>query len=400
MQKSTEIRDDSSGRARNCLTGLGTAYPPHLLTPEWLEDVADRFHDVEESEGLQQLLNVVSPKTGIETRAGVCNHGTHAFGTNKDPPTIAELDKFFRIEGVKLAVEACKAALSESGIAVDQITHTVAVTCTNQGSPGYDLLVHQQLGLSPGVNRTLLHGVGCAGGLSVIRAASQVVLAATARGKPAHVLGFACELSTPLLRRELADAAKSPARDVSIASALFSDGAAAFLMTNDRGLGASKPLFEVLACESALIPGTLGHMGCYADSQGYRTILTRDVPRSVKLSVEPMFTSLLSDCFDLGLPNEANDFDWALHPGGRAIIDSIQATMALDHDRLRATNEIYRTRGNSSSPTVLIVLDKLRSMGPRDHIVAASFGPGLSIEMALLKHCRQERHPAAMSNGH
>ncbi|OQO08813.1 hypothetical protein B0A48_05703 [Cryoendolithus antarcticus] len=388
MQKTTQNRDDSSGRARTWLTGLGTAYPAHLLTPEWLEDVADRFHDVKKSEGLQQLLNVVIPRTGIETRAGVCDHGTNGFGTNKDPPKIAELDDFFRIEGVKLAVEACKAALSVSCIAVDQITHTVAVTCTNQGSPGYDLLVHQQLGLSARVNRTLLHGVGCAGGLSIIRAGSQVVLAATACGKPARVLGFACELSTPLLRRELADAAKSSARDVSIASALFSDGAAAFVMTNDLGLGDSKPLFEVLACESALLPETLGHMGCYADSHGYRTILTRDVPRSVNLSVEPMFTSLLSECSDLGLPSKSNDFDWALHPGGRAIIDSIQATMNLDDDRLRATNDIYRTRGNSSSPTVLVVLDKLRTMGPRDHIVAASFGPGLSIEMALLKHYR------------
>ncbi|KAK6434607.1 hypothetical protein LTR95_009211 [Oleoguttula sp. CCFEE 5521] len=267
-KNSTEIGGDVSGRARTWLTGLGTAYPPNLLTPEWLEAVADRFHDVKQSEGLQQLLNVVSPKTGIETRAGVCDYGPNGFGTKTSPPTIAELDNLFRIEGVKLAVEACKAALSESGIGVDQITHTVGVTCTNQGNPGYDLLVHQQLGLRSYVDRMLLHGVGCAGGLSILRAASQAVLAATARGKPARVLGFACELSTPLLRRELADAAKSSARDVSIASALFSDGAAAFVMTNDLGLDNSKPLFEVLASASALISQTLDHMGCYADLHG------------------------------------------------------------------------------------------------------------------------------------
>ncbi|OQO07715.1 hypothetical protein B0A48_07412 [Cryoendolithus antarcticus] len=268
MQKSTGNRDDSSGRARSWLTGLGTAYPRNLLTPEWLEQVADWFHDVKESEGLQQLLNVVSPKTGIETRAGVCEYGPNGFGTKTDPPTIAELDNFFRTEGVKLAVEACKAALSESGIGVDQVTHTVGVTCTNQGNPGYDLLVHQQLGLRSDVDRMLLHGVGCAGGLAILRAASQAVLAATARGKPARILGFACELSTPLLRRELADAAKSSARDVSIASVLFSDGAAAFVMTNDLGLEHSKPLLEVLNSASALIPQTLGHMGCYADLHG------------------------------------------------------------------------------------------------------------------------------------
>lgn len=87
------------------------------------------------------------------------------------------------------------------------------------------------------------------------------------------------------------------------------------------------------------------------------------------------------------LSNE--DFDWALHPGGRAILDGVQYTMGLTEHQLRASRDIYRTRGNSSSPTVLIVLDKLRTMGRgSDHVVATAFGPGLTIEMALLRRCR------------
>jgi type III polyketide synthase len=83
------------------------------------------------------------------------------------------------------------------------------------------------------------------------------------------------------------------------------------------------------------------------------------------------------------------DFDWALHPGGIAIIEGVRSSMGLAEEHLLATHEIYRTRGNSSSPTVLIVLDMLRSMGDgREHVVATSFGPGLSIEMAMLKRCR------------
>lgn len=83
------------------------------------------------------------------------------------------------------------------------------------------------------------------------------------------------------------------------------------------------------------------------------------------------------------------DFDWALHPGGIAIIEGVKSSMCLSKEQLRATHEIYRTRGNSSSPTVLAVLDMLRSMGSgREHVVAASFGPGLSIEMAMLRRCR------------
>jgi type III polyketide synthase len=93
------------------------------------------------------------------------------------------------------------------------------------------------------------------------------------------------------------------------------------------------------------------------------------------------------------MPLQPEDFDWALHPGGLAIIEGVRSSMGLSAEHLLATNEIYCTRGNSSSPTVLIVLDMLRSMeGGRSHVVAASFGPGLSIEMAMLRRCRYWTH--------
>lgn len=85
----------------------------------------------------------------------------------------------------------------------------------------------------------------------------------------------------------------------------------------------------------------------------------------------------------------ASDCDWALHPGGTAIINGVETLFHLNDDQLRATREVYRNRGNSSSPSVLLVLDELRRMGKgRDRVVAASFGPGLAIEMATMKRCR------------
>jgi type III polyketide synthase len=82
------------------------------------------------------------------------------------------------------------------------------------------------------------------------------------------------------------------------------------------------------------------------------------------------------------------DFDWALHPGGRAIIDGVAEVLQLSEDQLQTSREIYRTRGNSSSASVLIVLDRLRSKSKTAHVVATSFGPGLAIEMALLRRCQ------------
>lgn len=123
---------------------------------------------------------------------------------------------------------------------------------------------------------------------------------------------------------------------------------------------------------------------------GYRIVLTRDVATKSAGAVAPMFLKLLpSFCDKAGLPHaKAADLDWALHPGGKAIINVVQESMGLTEAQLSATRHIYRTRGNSSSPTALVVLDTLRKAeGGKDDIVAVSFGPGMAIEMAFLRRC-------------
>jgi type III polyketide synthase len=215
---------------------------------------------------LRKLL-AINKKTGIQTRASVLDF-KQGFATNPNPPNFADLDEHFRDVGVNLATQACRKALQEAGIAPEDITHTIAVTCTNQGNPGYNLLVHQELGLRPDIDHTLLHGVGCAGGLSIMRPAAQMALAATARGRPARVLAFACELCTPNVRSELAAAEKSSAEDVCVAAALFSDGAAAFVLTNGIGKGESKGIFQLGAFGNAVVTDTMGHMSFFVDEFG------------------------------------------------------------------------------------------------------------------------------------
>lgn len=131
----------------------------------------------------------------------------------------------------------------------------------------------------------------------------------------------------------------------------------------------------------------------FADPEtGYRTVLNRSVPKHAISAIRPTFDKLLSSfrtqaiCYDL----DVGDFNWVLHPGGRAIIDGVQQAMNLTEEQLRATRDIYKHRGNSSSPTVLAVLDKLRSMQTdKNFVVAAAFGPGISVEMNCLRICSQ-----------
>lgn len=196
----------------------------------------------------------------------------HGFGAHSEPPSLVDLDRFFRKVGVDLTTQACEKALREWGGNKENITHTIGVTCTNQGNPGYDLLVNRALGLDRGVDRMLLHGVGCAGGLALMRAAAQIAHGATALGRPARVLAFACELCTPNVRHELAAAEKNSPEDVGIAAALFSDGAAAFVLCNSLGLEEdATPVFQLVDWGNALIPDTTEHMGFYPESYGWST---------------------------------------------------------------------------------------------------------------------------------
>jgi type III polyketide synthase len=124
---------------------------------------------------------------------------------------------------------------------------------------------------------------------------------------------------------------------------------------------------------------------------GFRTILTGDVTSYTNNAMKPMYQRLLPSIKQKEGKNLIDtDFDWALHPEGATIITGVQEQMKLSNEQLRATKEIYKTRGNSSSPTTVIVLDKLRTMGKgRDYVVAAAVGPGLNIEMSILRRCRE-----------
>ena len=106
-------------------------------------------------------------------------------------------------------------------------------------------------------------------------------------------------------------------------------------------------------------------------------------------AVSPAFQDLLKSIPELGgngKPPIAADFDWALHPGGSTIIAGVEQALNLNQEQLRASYEIYVKYGNSSSATIMAVLDRLRNLGEgREHVVACAFGPGISLELMILR---------------
>jgi Chalcone and stilbene synthases, C-terminal domain len=73
--------------------------------------------------------------------------------------------------------------------------------------------------------------------------------------------------------------------------------------------------------------------------------------------------------------------------------------MGLTQEHLRASYDIYMNHGNSSSATVFAVIEKLFTMGEgREYITSCAFGPGIAIEMMMLKRLQTSR-PGTESPG-
>ncbi|KAJ5889235.1 chalcone synthase B [Penicillium tannophilum] len=367
------------------ITGLATEWPSKLVTPDDLREFAQSLYPAD-APWLQRLLKI-NEKTGIETRS-VVDLWTDPRWRRKDPPKAEEVDTAWREYGVQIAKKAAQKALLDSEIQASDITHLVAVTATNSGSPGYDQIVARELGIPATAERLLISGVGCAGGLAALRMASNLARAATSQGRPARILVLACEICSIFISSELH--AASTSQDMGIGVTLFGDGAAALVVCNSDGVtreSKEKNLprrFSIVDSRSAITPGTHEEMEDKVTSTGFRLVLSKNVPKLTSASLAQPFQSLIMENGMSGA--SATDFDWAIHPGGLSIIKGAQAAMALPDELVVASNEVYKTRGNTSSVAVLAVLERLRTMEMRkQYVIASSFGPGLTTEMMLLK---------------
>ncbi|KAL0934158.1 chalcone and stilbene synthase domain-containing protein [Colletotrichum truncatum] len=370
------------------IIGVGTEYPPHSLAPSSIDYLSEKYYP--ESPAMKKVLSI-NRFTGIEQRSSI---GTpeHPIVNQKEPPSIADLHKVFMSDGVPLAVRASQKAIQEARIDLSEITHVVSTTCTDSANPGFDHYVVRDLGITHQVEKVLLHGVGCSGGLATLRTAANLALGHKARGKPARILCIALEVSTTLVRSELDSIDKT--QDTRIGVALFSDCASAVVLSN--GIGEpTQSVYSLLGWEHKVIPDTEDDLGFDVDPVGWKVVLSPRVPKFASASVPSTFAELLASVPLLGPSYEkADDFDWAMHPGGATILSEAERCMGITPYHMRASYDRYINHGNSSSATIFSVMDRLRSkdmdaIAPdgraRDYVVGCAFGPGITVEMCMLK---------------
>ncbi|KAJ7215563.1 type Iii polyketide Synthase [Mycena pura] len=371
------------------ITGLGVSYPPTLVSNEELAKMAYSLY--KPSAALDKVF-AISTKTGIKTRSQVVT-GDHPLFTQPAIPSITQISELFTQEGVKLAVRAARDALADAGLQPRDVTHLVATTCTTSSNPGYDFHVARALGLPSGVERVLLHGVGCAGGLAAVRLASRLCTSAEAGSGPVHVLVVACEVNSSFARSELECTDRD--NEIRIGTVLFGDGAgAAVVSRSDDTAHPDRGAFEVVHCAHTIIPDTTDILTFDVCPEGWKETISPRLPAVVGKWIPTIYKTLLASvppALAAQLPASPRDLDWPIHTGGAAFLRAAAEALALDQEHLRASWAVYAGHGNTSSSSVLAVLDDSRRTQAREWAVSLAFGPGLVAEVVLLRRLDFQR---------
>ncbi len=367
------------------ILALGTAVPryrvPQAALCEWLvEALADQ-------PALARWLRSLYRLSGIETRYSCLPDASRPPSESRfvptrpvaEAPTTAERMAIYEREAVEIGAAAARRALAEyAGCSEEdvagpaaEITHLIAVSCTGFFAPGLDIAIAGQIGLRPGVERSIVGFMGCSAAFNAMRLAAEIV-----RSRPgARVLVVCAELCSihaqPRLDRV----------NLTVTS-LFADGAAACVIGADESGGRER--FVLNRFSTTYAENTADAMSWRIGDHGFHMTLSPQVPRMVGQIAAPAVDQLLA-----GRPRPPR---WAIHPGGPSIVDQVAEALGLTPEQVAPSREVLRNYGNMSSPTILFVLDELRRRMREEQppaaedAVAMAFGPGLVAEMAHLTY--------------
>lgn len=367
------------------ILAVGTAVPPNAFPQSEYPDFFFNITNTNEKVKLKEKFSRICKNSGINTRYFHCDEAVlkanPSLCTYKDPSLDVRQDIAIR-EVPRLAEKAAIKALKEWGQPRSQITHVVFATTSGVNMPGADLTLTRLLGLRPTVNRTMLYQQGCFGGATVLRVAKDLA----ENNKGARVLTVVSELTCVTFRAPSEDHL-----DNLVGSAIFGDGAAVVIIGADPIPQVERPLFEILWSGETILPESDGAIEGRLTEAGLIFHLLKDVPGLISRNTLPIFQQAVEAA---GSP-EWNDMFWAVHPGGRAILDEVEKTLQLKPEKLKATREILYDYGNMSGASVLFVVDQLRKRSldlgsstygeGNDFGLVVGFGPGLTVEVSVLK---------------
>lgn len=369
------------------ITSLGTAVPGNAIPQGQIARFMAEALEMDERD--QRRLTALYRHTRIDQRHSVLpdyshSRGEYTFYPNTEGlepfPTVGQRMKMYRQEAVPLALSAINDCLtSYPGFDKQRITHIVTVSCTGLYAPGPDIEIIEAMGLPGTTQRMAINFMGCYGAFNGLKAADAIV-----RSTPDAVVLVVCvELCTLHFQ-------KKNDLDNLLSNALFSDGAAAVLIEGQARTDRSLRL-RSFYCD--LLPAGKEAMAWHVTDFGFEMTLTSEVPTVIQQGIGQMLSRLLErsglTIGDIGT--------YALHPGGRRILEVIEGQLGLDQTDNRYAYQVLKEFGNMSSATVLFVLkaiwndlenaatDPDKNSNGAFNILSCAFGPGLTLESMILE---------------
>jgi predicted naringenin-chalcone synthase len=342
---------------------VATATPPHDV-----HDVFLRFGQLmlEKDKRRLALFNRMADRSAISHRysflepdpTGEVVDSGRFYRRGAFPDTAARMRKFEAC-APDLAVAAAEKLLA--GEDRSRITHVVVTSCTGFAAPGIDLALVERCGLPTTVERTMVGFMGCYAAINALKLARHIV-----RSQPqARVLALNLELCTLHLH-------ETDDLEEMLSFLLFADGCAAALVSADP-TGA-----EIKSFRAKLVPGTKELIRWNIRDQGFDMVLSGGVPGAIRTALTEAREEILGGANDIEL--------WAVHPGGRTVLDAVEQAFGLPVEALSASRSVLNDYGNMSSGTVMFVLDRIMRAGKAgQNGCAMSFGPGLVAETMMFR---------------
>jgi alkylresorcinol/alkylpyrone synthase len=350
------------GQGQASILSIGTAVPEVLASSADVKRYIRKAFDLDERR--LAVMDSVIDNSRIQTR-----HMLFPLDYTIQPRPLACISTEYKTHAIRLGRQAVEEALQSAGCEPRDIDLFVTVSCTGVMIPSVDAYLMNEMGFRPDTRRLPVTELGCAAGAAALARASDYI-----RAYPdANVLVLAVELTSLTFQRH----DTSPAHLISCA--LFGDGAAAAVLS-----GRDAPGLRIVGTRSYLIPNSLDAMGFDLRDSGFHIVLSKNVPQMVRDEIGAATESLLARH---GIRREDLRF-CILHPGGQKLLAFVEEELGVSGTLTASSWKVLAEYGNLSSATVLFVAREfLAGPAPQsgDMGLLAAFGPGFSMEMALLE---------------
>lgn len=357
------------------IVAIETAVPEYCFS----QDAFAKFYlNSTDDETDKRKINIIARKSGINKRYSVVND----FG--KDPrdfiffspsanllpePSLTKRMELYKTEAVKLSVSAVQ-KIKNIQVIKNNITHLITVTCTGLSAPGLDIELMRHFEFNPAIQRSSVNFMGCNAAIIALKQADTIC-----NNNPnAQVLVVCTELCTLHFQKQYTD-------DYILSNSIFADGSAAVIVSARPTTDYFKKPVQISRFDSLIVHNGYKDMAWQLSETGFLMNLTSYVSSIIKENIKPMMDAI-------GL--KANDVQhWAVHPGGKRIIDDFEDALGLEQPQLFHSYDVLKNFGNMSSPTILFVLKQLlenNTQKSNDRVFTAAFGPGLSVETMQLQY--------------